>query len=171
MTFNTTTRWGWPAKTLHRIGALAILLLLGHGWWMTHMASRPERLAHYAGHSAMGYDLLALTVLRLLWRWLNPVPALPADLKPWERAAARAAHFLLYLLTFVVSVTGWIVATTSRTPMTKDLFGISWPALVTQVALDPAVDRGVAHGAGLCAGGGRGHPHLGRAAPPYIQAQ
>src|SRR5262245_58518813 len=133
MTFNTPTRWGWPAKTLHWIGALFILLLLAHGWWMTHMTPRPERLANYAGHSAMGYDLLALTVLRLLWRWCNPVPALPAELKPWERAAARTGHFLLYLLILVVSVTGWLTATTFRVPMTKDLLGIDWPPLVTQV--------------------------------------
>ena len=133
MTFNTTTRWGWPAKTLHWIGALAIVLLLGHGWWMTHMTPRPERLANYAGHSAMGYDLLALTVLRLLWRWCNPVPALPAELKPWERAAAHTGHAALYVLILVVSVTGWMTATTFRMPMTRDLLGIDWPPLITQV--------------------------------------
>lgn len=133
MTFNSTTTWGWPAKALHWIGAVLILLLLGHGWWMTHMTPRPDRLANYAGHSALGYDLLALIILRLLWRWLNPVPELPADLKPWERLAARAGHICLYLLMLIVSVTGWMVATTFRVPMTKDVFGIDVPPLVTTV--------------------------------------
>ena len=133
MTFNSTTRWGWPAKTLHWIGAVIILLLLGHGWWMTHMTPRPERLANYAGHSALGYDFLVLLVLRLLWRWLNPVPELPADLKPWERMAARAGHISLYVLMFIVSLTGWLVATTFRVPMTKDIFGINFPAIITTV--------------------------------------
>lgn len=113
MTFNTATTWGWPAKTLHWVCAAIILLLLGHGWWMTHLTPRPDRLANYAGHSALGYDLLALITVRLLWRWLNPVPELPADLKPWERAAAHAGHVSLYLLMFIVSVTGWMVATNS----------------------------------------------------------
>ena len=133
MTFNTATTWGWPAKALHWIGAAMILLLLVHGWWMTHMTPRPERLANYAGHSALGYDLLALIIVRLLWRWLNPVPELPADLKPWERAAAHAGHVSLYLLMFIVSVTGWMVATTFRVPMTKDVFGINIPPIVTTV--------------------------------------
>jgi cytochrome b561 len=133
MTFNSTTRWGWPAKTLHWISALIIVLLLGHGWWMTHMTPRPERLANYAGHSALGYDFMVLLVLRLLWRWLNPVPALPADLKPWERLAAHVGHAALYVLMLIVSVTGWMVATTFRTPMTKDVFGINIPAIVTTV--------------------------------------
>jgi cytochrome b561 len=34
---------------------------------------------------------------------------------------------------FVVSVTGWMVATTFRNPMTKDLFGIDVPPIVTTV--------------------------------------
>jgi cytochrome b561 len=76
---------------------------------------------------------LALTVLRLLWRWFNPVPELPADLKPWERAAARVGHVSLYVLMFIVSLTGWMVATTFRVPMTKDLLGIDVPPIVTTV--------------------------------------
>src|SRR5258708_16324090 len=92
MTFNSTTTWGWPAKALHWIGAAIILLLLGHGWWMTHMTPRPDRLANYAWHSALGYDLLILIVLRLLWRWFNPVPEPPAGLNlgsGWRRVLGR----------------------------------------------------------------------------------
>jgi cytochrome b561 len=133
MTRNSTTDWGWPAKILHWVGAVLILLLLVHGWWMTHITPRPERLANYAGHSAMGYDLLALLILRLLWRWLNPLPALPADLQRWEHIAARVSHAALYVLMFVVSLTGWMVATTFRNAMTKDLFGIDVPPIVTTV--------------------------------------
>jgi cytochrome b561 len=97
------------------------------------MTPRPDRLANYAGHSALGYDLFVLLVLRLLWRWFNLVPELPPDLKPWERLAARSGHIALYVLMFVVSLTGWLVATTFRVPITKDLFGIDVPPLVTTV--------------------------------------
>ena len=128
---NTAENWGWPAKLLHWLGAVLILLLLGHGWWMTHFAPRPDRLAHYAGHAALGYDLLALLVLRLLWRWANQVPPLPASLEPWERAAAHLAHFGLYVLMLAVTLTGWAMAGTGRTPFDKDVFNIKIPLLVT----------------------------------------
>ena len=95
------------------------------------MAARPERLAHYAGHAALGYDLLALLIVRLLWRWTHAVPALPADLKPWERWSAQAGHFGLYLLMFASTLTGWVLAGTFRTPMLKDVFGLTLPQLVT----------------------------------------
>lgn len=128
---NSGEKWGWPAKALHWIGALLILLLLGHGWWMTHLAPRPDRLAHYAAHSALGYDLLVLLVLRLLWRWLNPVPAMPAGTKRWEEIAARLGHIGLYLLMFASTIAGWALAGTMRTPMQKDVFGLTFPALTS----------------------------------------
>ena len=126
---NSNLVWGWPAKALHWAGAVIILVLLVHGWWMTHMTVRPDRLANYAWHSALGYDLLALVLLRLLWRWLNPVPELPATLKTWEKLAAHAGHISLYILMLIVCVSGWMVATTFRAPMTKDLFGIDVPPI------------------------------------------
>lgn len=131
---NTTALWGWPAKLLHWLAAVAILLLLGHGWWMTHLAPRADRIAHYDGHAALGYDLLALLVLRLLWRWANPVPSLPDGLQPWERMAARGGHIALYLLMFAASLTGWALAGTFRAPMNNDIFGMSVPQIVSDRA-------------------------------------
>ena len=54
-------------------------------WRRGRSASRTTR-----GTRRIGYDLLALLVLRLLWRWMNPVPAMPGDLKRWEVIAAQA---------------------------------------------------------------------------------
>ncbi len=127
---NEATAWGWPAKALHWIGAAAILILLVHGWWMTHLAPRPERLANYAWHAALGYDLLALLILRVLWRWTNEVPVLPNDLRSWEKLAAHVSHIGLYLLMFAATLTGWALAGTLRSPMVTDLIGLRIPAIV-----------------------------------------
>src|SRR5262249_4117538 len=113
------------------------LILLVHGWWMTHIIPRPERLANYAWHSELGYDMFVLLILRLLWRWFHPGPGLPDDLQPWGPIVARGAHARHCVLMVVVSLQGWMVATTFRVAMTKDLLGIDVPPLVT------AVDRSV----------------------------
>jgi cytochrome b561 len=127
---NSNNAWGWPAKLLHWIGAILILLLLGHGWWMTHLAPRPDRLAHYAGHAGLGYDLLALLVLRLLWRWTHPVPAMPRDMPRWEYLSAHASHIGLYLLMFATTLVGWALAGTMRGgSLNKDAFGLQVPMI------------------------------------------
>jgi cytochrome b561 len=126
---NTHTDWGWPAKRLHWIGAILILLLLGHGWWMTHFAPRPDRLAHYTGHAGLGYDFLALLILRMLWRWTHAVPALPTDMPRWERLSAYASHYGLYLLMIATTLTGWALAGTFRNPLNKDTFGLPVPSI------------------------------------------
>jgi cytochrome b561 len=129
MTRNSATQWGWPAVLLHWIGAVAILILLIHGWWMTHLAPRPDRGVNYAWHAAIGYDFLALLVVRLLWRWMNPVPTLPDDLKPWERYAANAGHIGLYLLMFAATFSGWALAGTGRRIFQQDMLGLTVPLI------------------------------------------
>jgi len=126
---NTNTDWGAPAKIFHWLVAAAVLVLLAHGWWMTHMAPRPERIANYAWHAALGYDLLVLMVLRLLWRLSQPVPALPADSRPWERLAATLGHWLLYGLLLADALVGWALVGTMRTPLRLDLFGLPFPQI------------------------------------------
>lgn len=124
---NSTTAWGWPSIALHWLGAALIIVLLVHGWWMTHLAQRPDRLANYGLHAALGYDFLALLILRLLWRWINPVPALPGQV--WERYAAMAGHTALYILMFACTLTGWALAGTFRNPLSRDLLGLALPAI------------------------------------------
>src|SRR5262245_33681711 len=126
---NSENAWGWPARALHWLGAILILLLLGHGWWMTHLAPRPDRLAHQAGHAALGYDFLVLLVLRMLWRWTHAVPTLPVGTPRWEQVAARSGHIGLYVLMLATTVVGWALAGTMRTPLDKDAFGLPVPMI------------------------------------------
>jgi cytochrome b561 len=118
---NSSAAWGWPAIALHWVGAALIIVLLAHGWWMTHLAARPDRLANYSLHAALGYDFLVLVILRLLWRWMEG--------QAWERYAARIGHAALYLLMFASALTGWALAGTFRNPLASDLLGIALPAI------------------------------------------
>ena len=120
---NGPTTWGHIAKLLHWLGAVLILVLLAHGWWMTHLAARAGRLQHFQLHATIGFYLLLLLALRLAWRLGNAVPDLPEELPAWRRAAARGAHWLLYFLMFFVSISGWMVADTFRQPLETALFG------------------------------------------------
>src|SRR5215470_6460933 len=95
---NTTTSWGAVSQLFHWIAGGLILILLIHGWWMVTVPPREVRFEHYGWHASIGYGLLALMILRLLWRSSNAVPDLLPPVPAWERLAARVNHWGLYLL-------------------------------------------------------------------------
>ena len=123
---NTATAWGWPAKTLHWIVAALVLGLLLLGFSMVWLVSGlGTKFELYQLHKSLGVLVCALVVVRLAWRWLNPrVPALPGDLEPWERVAARLTHHGLYALLLVMPVTGWILASSSPLGLPTVVFGL-----------------------------------------------
>ena len=104
---NTTSSWGSVARAFHWIIGLTIIGMLAFGWWMNHIAARPDRFFYRSIHADIGYLLLVLTAFRLIWRACNPTPALPADTPPLHRVAAGISHGALYLATFVVIMLGW----------------------------------------------------------------
>src|SRR6266542_2064213 len=97
------TRWSTASQAFHWIGAMLIFVLIGHGWWMTEFAPRAARLANYSVHGSVGYFVLALTLVRLLWRWTHAAPPLPAAAPAWERIAARLSHWGLYVFILAAS--------------------------------------------------------------------
>ncbi len=72
------------------------------------------RFDAYAFHKSLGITVLALSVFRLIWRLLNPPPALPGNLKPYERLLAKATHWLFYFLIIAMPLSGWLMVSASR---------------------------------------------------------
>lgn len=78
------------------------------GYEFTH---RPENrglmMLLVVSHFSAGLTVLALTVVRIVWRLLHEPPPYPAGMKPLERHAAHFAHFLLYAAMLLMPLTGW----------------------------------------------------------------
>ncbi|MEQ1509787.1 MAG: cytochrome b [Sphingopyxis sp.] len=68
-------------------------------------------------HKATGIVLLGLALLRIVWRMMHPAPALPADMATWERATASFTHAILYALMVLIPLSGWVMASASRWPI------------------------------------------------------
>src|ERR1700754_3734031 len=104
---NTSSSWGSVSRWFHWILGVAIIGMIAYGWWMNHFAARPDRYFYRSIHADIGYLVLLLTVLRLLWRVANPTPALPEGTPRWQQTLARVSHGLLYLVTVLVAMLGW----------------------------------------------------------------
>ena len=120
---NTASSWGSVSRWFHWILGLAIIGMIAYGWWMNHFPARADRFFYRSIHADIGYVVLLLTVLRLVWRGVNRTPELPADTSRWERIVARVSHGLLYLVTILVAMLGW-AHSGARTPNYADWFGL-----------------------------------------------
>jgi cytochrome b561 len=107
---STPTQWGSITRTIHWISALLLIGGLAHGYWMSNLLQpRDVRLWHYVMHGTVFLYFVALLVLRMIWRLQEPTPLLPRESATWEKAAAHSSHIVLYLLTIVLIVSGYMV--------------------------------------------------------------
>ena len=126
---NTHASWGAGAKLFHWLMAALILAQIALGLAAANWHLSPTKLTLFFWHKSTGMLILALALLRLLWRLANPTPALPAGTPAWERAAARASHALLYCAMIALPVTGWIVNSAANVPL-KIFHLVPLPAIV-----------------------------------------
>jgi cytochrome b561 len=110
---------------LHWLIALMIIAQLSVGLVMGEedLWEPAMRGQLYAFHKATGMLVIILTLVRIGWRLVNPPPALPDTLKPWERVAVKISHGSFYFLLLLIPLSGWALVTAAgRGPI--DIFGI-----------------------------------------------
>lgn len=114
---NSRERWGSLSQFLHWLIVALIALQAGLGLFGLMLPLGMQKLAVFARHKSIGITILALAMLRLLWRWLNPAPPLPANLRPYQRSLARFTHAALYGLLFALPLTGWMMSSARGFPV------------------------------------------------------
>ena len=109
---STAVSWGAVTRTLHWLSAIVMIGLLSHGWWMTHLAARDQRIWHYATHGLVAFYFALLLAMRIVWRLGEPTPAHPAASAGWEKTAAHLGHLALYAVMLALVVSGYIMWST-----------------------------------------------------------
>jgi cytochrome b561 len=123
MIANTKSSWGSFSRWFHWGLGIAIIGMLAYGWWMNHIPARADRFFYRSIHADIGYVILILMVLRLIWRIFNPVPAPPEGTPRRQRILALVNHWTLYAVTFLVIMLGW-AHSGARTQNYSDFFGL-----------------------------------------------
>ena len=127
---NTTRRWGALSQLLHWLIVALIITQVTLATLADDLPAGAKKLGLLARHKSVGITILMLAVVRLLWRWRNPTPELPATLKSWEQVLARSTHALLYVLLFAMPLTGWTMSSARGFP-------VSWFGFFTLPNLVP----------------------------------
>lgn len=110
---NRPIEWTRTARLLHWGMALAILVEVPAGfamaWTYGSKALETQALHLRASqtHHTLGMLILAAVVFRLFWRWKHGAPGLPSGTPAWQSLAARATQVLMYILLFLIPLSGW----------------------------------------------------------------
>jgi cytochrome b561 len=113
---STDLRWGSVAKTFHWLMALGILGAGVLGLVMTDMDRGMAKLNAFALHKSIGLTVLALFLLRLVWRAVDRRPA-DLPMPRLQRVAAHAVHGVLYLFMLALPLSGWLFNSAKGFPL------------------------------------------------------
>ena len=139
---NNNTKYTNVAITLHWLIGIAILFMFILGWFMTELPKESAkttsfdifnlglmtwevakeespRAFYFNLHKSIGLTILMLIVLRMYWRFTHRPPAFLNSMKLWEKRLAKATHHSLYLLMFLIPLSGIIMSAGSK-------YGIKW---------------------------------------------
>ena len=103
-------RYSSFAIVLHWLMALALLALVGLGFYMTDMPMSPLKLKVFSWHKWAGITLLVLVLVRMVWRLVSPAPALPGGMSRLMKLAAHGGHLALYGLMLAIPLSGWLMS-------------------------------------------------------------
>lgn len=121
-------RYTAGARAFHWITALLVFTIIPLGWVFAEFKTNksktafeapfPGSPADYASiHETIGLVIFVIVAVRILYRVLNPPPALPGRMAGWERAISHASHWLLYAVLVVMPVSGYIMSSGGKDPI------------------------------------------------------
>ena len=159
MTTSPAIRYTRTAMAFHWLIALLIICNVLLVWFVDYYPEERVRLA-IDTHKSIGITVLGLAIMRLLWRLTHPPPPLPTHYQRWEHRASHITHILLYVLMFLMPISGWLHDSAWKDAATHpmELFGLMpWPRIGWVAGIEPVMKEtlhdvfGAVHGYGAWA--------------------
>lgn len=109
---NTSTEYGTLAKALHWLVAIGLFALIYLGLEQAGMERGDEKSRIRFIHASIAAITLMLMTIRIVWRFMNEVPAHPDGMPGWQRMVSSIVHWGLYISVFVQLIAGALVVGT-----------------------------------------------------------
>ncbi|MCA9916395.1 MAG: cytochrome b/b6 domain-containing protein [Anaerolineales bacterium] len=102
----SSNQYGRIAQIFHWLSMLLIVGLAIGGTVMTRLNGGAQQEQMYKLHVTVGLIVLALTVARIIWLFVDTRPAPPAGLEGGQKAMFTWNHNLLYVVIVVMVISG-----------------------------------------------------------------
>jgi cytochrome b561 len=105
-------------KWLHwSMAAIILLIMIPAGLTMTRLGEGETTNTLYELHKSFGLIVFTLAVVRAAIRLSRGAPPIEPGVPAWQRFAARVSHYALYMLIFLVPLTGWAATSACCPPV------------------------------------------------------
>jgi len=109
---NTNTSYGYISILFHWLSALSIFGLFALGYYMVDLTYYHQWYKTApALHKSIGLVFFIVMIARVIWRYLQVSPKQLDSHSMLERKAGKMIHSLLYLLIFIIMLTGYLIST------------------------------------------------------------
>lgn len=107
---NSADDFGAVTRVLHWVTALAVLVALPMGVWISNMEVSLSALKYFGYHKTLGTVVLVLILLRVIWHRISPPPAPLEHGVAWQDRLAKGVHTAFYVLLFAMPLSGWVAS-------------------------------------------------------------
>lgn len=123
---NGQNDFGLITILLHWLIAVMAFGLFALGLWMTELGYYDNWYQKAPTlHEGIGVFFFILLLIRIVWRWINPLPQPIPTLKKWEKLSSHLAHSMLNILLLVIATSGYLIITAKgESVQVFDLFSI-----------------------------------------------
>ena len=103
---NTITEYGTFSKIFHWLSAALLIVQIPLGFYLVDMDFSEVRLTVESLHVTLGISIFYLTILRLIYKTLNPTPPLQSSIFTGQKLIAKLNHYLLYISILTITISG-----------------------------------------------------------------
>jgi cytochrome b561 len=106
---NTNSTYGVVSILNHWLGGLLFLGIVAMGFYMTLLPRSPLKEQLLMLHQSLSVVLIAFVIIRILWKFMTPMPNIIRSYPLWEMILAKIVHSLLFLTLISVPLSGWLL--------------------------------------------------------------
>ena len=125
--FNNEIKYGIISILFHWITFLILIFQIPMGFYLVDLEFSDFKLSVENYHTIFGMIIFYLTLLRVIWKFINISPLEINQMASWQLIVSKINHWLLYFSLLAITVSGIIK---------KLLSGEDVNFLFTSVALD-----------------------------------
>jgi superoxide oxidase len=103
---NNLKEYSTISKIFHWLSAAVLLIQIPLGFYLVDLDFNEKKLTIESIHVLLGLSIFYLTILRLIYKILNPTPPLSNSIFPGQKLIAKLNHIFLYVSIFIITISG-----------------------------------------------------------------